>query len=55
MWGGGYNGNDLLNAVNNHRKSLGIQEVKLSEGLCDNLVSRWKSIKEGKQHEGFEE
>ncbi len=55
MWGQGYTGNDLLNAVNTHRKSVGISEVKLSEGLCDNLVSRWKAVKEGKQHEGFEE
>lgn len=55
MWGRNYTGNDLLNAVNEHRKSIGIQEVKLSEGLCDNLVTRWKSIKEGKQHEGFED
>jgi len=55
MWGGGYTGNDLLNAVNAHRKSIGVSEVKLSEGLCDNLVSRWQAVKEGKQHEGFEE
>lgn len=55
MWGQGYTGNDLLNAVNAHRKSVGIPEVKLSEGLCDNLVSRWRAVKEGRQHEGFEE
>lgn len=54
-WGGSYTGNDLLNAVNQHRKSVGISEIKLSEGLCDNLVSRWKAVKEGRQHEGFEE
>lgn len=54
MWGQGYTGNDLLNAVNTHRKSVGISEVKLSEGLCDNLVSRWQAVKEGRQHEGFE-
>jgi hypothetical protein len=55
LWGGSYTGQDLLNAVNSHRKSAGAPEVKLSEGLCDNLVSRWKAVKEGKQHEGFEE
>ena|SRR3990167_4402455 len=54
-WGGSYTGNDLLTAVNNHRRSVGIPEVKLSEGLCDNLVSRWQAVKEGRQHEGFEE
>jgi hypothetical protein len=53
-WGGSYTGNDLLNAVNTHRKSVGISEVRLSEGLCDNLVSRWQAVKEGRQHEGFE-
>lgn len=40
VWGQGYTGNDLLNAVNTHRKSVGISEAKLSEGLCDNLVSK---------------
>ena len=44
-WGGSYTGNDLLNAVNTHRKSVGISEVRLSEGLCDNLVSRWQAVK----------
>ncbi len=54
-WGRGYDGEDLFNAVNEHRRSLGIQEVKLSEGLGDNLVSRWRAVKEGRQHEGFED
>ena len=54
-FGGSYTGYDLLNAVNTHRKSIGVQMVKISEGLCDNLVSRWKAVKEGRQHEGFEE
>lgn len=54
-WGGGYTGQDLLDAVNKHRKSVGVKEVVLSEGLCDNLVSRWRAVKEGRQHEGFEE
>lgn len=54
-WGRGYSGQDLFNAVNNHRKSIGVNEIRLSEGLCDNLVSRWQAVKEGKQHKGFEE
>ncbi|GIW57636.1 MAG: hypothetical protein KatS3mg083_581 [Candidatus Dojkabacteria bacterium] len=54
-WGGSYTGQDLFNAVNQHRKSLGLKEVKLSEGLCDNLVSRWQAVKEGRQHEGFDD
>jgi hypothetical protein len=55
MWGGQYTGYDLFNAVNSHRVSVGVQEITLSEGLCDNLVSRWKAVKDGRQHEGFEE
>lgn len=55
MWGRSFTGSDLLNAVNSHRRSVGVAEVKLSEGLCDNLVSRWRAVKEGRQHEGFEE
>ncbi len=53
MWSQSYTGNDLFNAVNTHRKSVGVPEVKLSKELCDNLISRWKVVKEGKQHEGF--
>lgn len=54
-FGGSYTGEELLNAVNRHRESVNIPALKLGEGLCDNLVSRWKAVKEGKQHEGFEE
>ena len=53
--GEGYTAFDILRVVNEHRKSNGINELKLSEELCDNIVSRWKAIKEGKQHEGFAE
>lgn len=53
--GKSYTGNDLFNAVNEHRKKNNLGEIKLSEGLCDNLVSRWKAVKENRQHEGFEE
>lgn len=55
LWGGTYSGQDLFNAVNTHRQSKGLGVLKTGEGLCDDLVSRWKSVKEGKQHEGFEE
>jgi uncharacterized membrane protein len=54
-WGGTYTGEDLFSAVNMHRKEKGIPEVVLSEGLCDNLVSRWQAVKEGRQHKGFDE
>jgi len=53
--GGGYTAFDVLKLVNEYRKKNGINELKLSEELCDNIVSRWKAIKEGKQHEGFAE
>jgi hypothetical protein len=55
LWGGTYTGQDLFSAVNTHRQSKGLGTLKTGEGLCDNLVSRWKSVKEGKQHEGFED
>jgi hypothetical protein len=54
-WGGSYTGQDLFSAVNSHRQSKGLSILKTGEGLCDNLVSRWKSVKDGKQHEGFED
>ena len=53
--GGGYTAFDVLRVVNEYRKNNGINELRLSEELCDNIVSRWKAIKEGKQHEGFVE
>lgn len=54
-WGGSYTGEDLFVAINNQRLSVGVKKIDLSQQLCDNLVSRWKSVKDGKQHEGFEE
>ncbi len=54
MYGNGYTGEELFSQVNKHRLSIGVNPVKLGEKLCDNLVSRWKVVKEGQQHEGFE-
>jgi len=54
-FGGTYTGNDLFNTVNEHRVKNNLGTIKLSEGLCDNLVSRWQAVKNDKQHEGFEE
>lgn len=51
-----YNGQDLFNAVNAHRKSIGVQEVQLDSRLCDNLVERWAAVREpGNLHKGFDE
>lgn len=55
MFGGSYNGQELLEAVNKHRQEKGLNSVVVGEGLCDNLVSRWQAVKEGRQHLGFEE
>lgn len=55
QFGRGWTGDDLFNAVNQHRLTSGIPTLTLSPQLCDNLVSRWQKVKEGKQHEGFEE
>lgn len=51
-----YTGQDLFNAVNAHRKSVGVQELQLDENLCDNLVERWLAVREpGNGHKGYEE
>lgn len=55
QFGNGWTGDDLFTAVNKHRQSVGISVLNMSPELCDNLVSRWQKVKEGKQHEGFEE
>jgi hypothetical protein len=54
-FGGTYTGNDLFNAVNEYRARKNLGALQLSEGLCDNLVSRWQAVKNDKQHEGFED
>ena len=50
-----YTGEELFNAVNIHRKDIGVQELQLDINLCDNLVDRWKSIRDGDAHRGFED
>lgn len=50
-----YTGDQLFSAVNEHRKSIGVQELQLEGDLCDNLVERWLSIREPNAgHKGFE-
>ena len=51
-----YTGQDLFDAVNEHRRSVGVQELVLDDNLCDNLVERWLAIKEPNNgHKGFED
>lgn len=51
-----YTGQDLFDAVNAHRRSVGAQELQLDENLCDNLVERWLAVREpGNAHKGYEE
>lgn len=51
-----YTGQDLFDAINEHRKSIGVQELLLDGNLCDNLVERWLAVKEPNSgHKGFEE
>lgn len=50
-----WTGQDLFAEVNIHRREVGVPELVLSEGLCDNLVSRWQMVKDGKEHQGFED
>ena len=51
-----YTGQDLFEAVNNHRKSVGVPELQMDGNLCDNLVERWLAVREpGNGHKGYEE
>ena len=54
-FGGEYSGQEIFDAVNAHRVSIGVKPVTLGQGLCDNLVERWRYAKDGKFHEGFED
>lgn len=40
-----YTGMQLFEAVNNHRRSIGVQEIQLEETFCGNLVERWMAVK----------
>ncbi len=39
-----YTGQDIFDAVNVYRKQNGVQEIKLDQALCNNLVSRWQTL-----------
>lgn len=49
-----FTGQELFNAVNEHRKNVGIQELQLDEKLCSNLTERWLAIREPEEeHKSF--
>lgn len=51
-----YTGEQLFEAVNEHRKEVGVAALELDPILCDNLVERWIAIKEPNSgHKGYEE
>ncbi len=51
-----YTGQEMFDAINEYRASIGVQQLELDPVLCDNLVARYLSIKNGgKGHDGFEE
>lgn len=50
-----WSGQELFNAVNKQRESVGVSPITLGEGLCDNLVSRWQNVRDGKKHEGAQQ
>lgn len=51
-----FTGEELFSAINEHRKTVGVQELQIDQKLCDNLVERWLAIREpGNGHKGFEE
>lgn len=52
---GAYSGQELFDEINNFRVENGKTTVNLDVNLCDNLVSRYQVISQGKgSHEGFE-
>ena len=51
-----FTGQDLFNAVNEYRKSIGVQELQLDNKLCSNITDRWIAIREPeKGHKSFVE
>lgn len=51
-----YTGQDLFDAVNRHRKSIGVSELQMDGNLCDNLVERWMAVREPSNgHKGYEQ
>lgn len=50
-----YTGDDLFKAVNEYRQSKNLSPLELDVNLCDNIVERWHSIKEGRRNQGFGE
>lgn len=53
---GAYSGQELFDEINTFRTENKKTPVTLDVSLCDNLVSRYKVVSQGKgSHEGFEE
>lgn len=51
-----YTGQELFDAINEHREGVGVKKLEIDSKLCDNLVERWFAIREpGNGHKGFEE
>lgn len=51
-----YTGGELLEAMNDHRMSIGVQELQLDQRLCSNLVERWLDVKNPDNgHKGLKE
>jgi hypothetical protein len=51
-----FTGGELLEAMNDHRMGIGVQELQLDQRLCSNLVERWLDIKNPDNgHKGLKE
>lgn len=51
-----YSGGELLEAMNDHRMSIGVQELQLDQRLCSNLVERWLDVRNPSNgHRGLKE
>lgn len=48
-------GQDVLNELQEYRKSIGLSEFELSPMLCDSIAERWQNYKDTNSHAGFDE
>lgn len=51
-----YTGQELFDAVNEHRQSVNVQKLEVDRVLCNNLVERWQAIRYPENtHKDFKE
>lgn len=51
-----FTGQELFDAVNKHRESIGVQKIELEETFCGDLVERWIAVKNPENgHKGLQD